>query len=233
MWGTVSCGCWNRKPSGENLLAAPPFPVYKARPDGVAFARTPMEDGLRMQQLPGRLNVAGPALVALALLLLGGAAWVLQYERARLPTWPATEAEVIRSYVVTRRRPGDPRTLYVAQHELRFTLGDREYVTVAESGEPSPQYAGVQARVDEFHSGSRRLVHYNPQNPAEVHIQLASAMRPFVGPLLLGGVGSGCLLFGVALSWGMLQRGFGAAVARVRLLRNGARGVPETRQKQL
>ncbi len=176
---------------------------------------------MRYLRFPRGLSVFGPILVVLALLLLGSAAWAFRNQRTRLRIWPGVEAEVIRSYVVTRKLPGNSRMFFAAQHELRFTVGDREYVAVTDSGDPSPVFAEAQARVDEFHSGSRHLVHYNPQDPTDVRIELASAMRPFMVSLLLAGIGSVFLLFGMALSWGVLYRAFRGLTSRLRPVLQG------------
>ncbi len=160
----------------------------------------------------------GPICLGMALLLVGSAGWLFERDALTLQKWPTAEAEIIRSYVVTRNSPHDGHDLYAARYELRYVLDSKEFVAIIDYGEPVADYNSAQARADHFLAGSRHLVHYNPQNPAEVRIEMSSYFAHFVGPLVLGSVGSMFLLFGVALSWGARRGRYPAVAPRAKVL---------------
>jgi hypothetical protein len=136
---------------------------------------------------PGRRSgAAGPALLAVGLALLAGAAWAYYALITRPLSWPRVEASVVSSRVVNPTGPTEHRP------EIVFELpaGDtrRRITTVA--GWSSSSYDVVRRYVDGYPPGALVDVAVNPSDPDDVRHELGPTLANLMVPGILGVMGA-------------------------------------------
>jgi len=150
----------------------------------------------------------GSVLFALACLVIAAPSYYQSYRI--LKTWPAATGTVVRSVVVPKE---DERGgwLYAAQLAFTYEAEGREYVGEYEFPHYSTHADRKQKQLARFPTGSVHQIRYNPENPADIRIQVGYNIHFFVIPIFITGVG---LIFAVvaAVFFG-LSRGFGRAAA--------------------
>jgi hypothetical protein len=109
-----------------------------------------------------------------------------------LRAWPETDAQVLRSDVVSRRAAAHEQ-LYAAKLEIVYTV-DGQPITVDLTSYESSNYQATQSRAAELAIGSHHLIRYDPQNPTQARIGAGWNARFFAVPLLMLAIGA---LFGL------------------------------------
>ena len=120
-----------------------------------------------------------------------------------LREWPATEAKVIDSHVVSVPTSKHDQ-LYAAQLQIQYTVNGKT-MTPSLTSFQSRNYAETQRRAAEFPVGSRHEIRYDLSHPEQARIGAGWNRRFFAVPLITLGCG---------LSFGVLAIGFFVA-ARV------------------
>lgn len=110
-----------------------------------------------------------------------------------LRTWPAAEAQVVRSDVVPVHTTSGTM-LYDTLLELRYQADGRPFVSSVTSLHQSTSYDRKKKQAERFPPGSRTDVRYNPSNPAEIRIQAGYNVHFFAIPVFISGVAA---IFGV------------------------------------
>jgi len=109
-----------------------------------------------------------------------------------LKTWPQTEAQVIRSEVVTQPAPPHQQ-LYAASLQVLYTIGGRP-ITAELISFQSENYQQTAEQAAQFPVGSRHLIRYDPHMPTEARIGAGWNLRFFIVPLVMLGIGA---IFGI------------------------------------
>jgi uncharacterized protein DUF3592 len=105
-----------------------------------------------------------------------------------LQTWPETQAQVLRSEVVTQ--PASPhQQLYAAELQVLYTV-DRKPITADLISFQSRNYQQTAARVAQYRVGSRHPIRYDPHAPTEARIGANWNLRFFLVPLVMLGIGA-------------------------------------------
>lgn len=112
-----------------------------------------------------------------------------------LRTWPAIDAQVLRSDVVVDRL-SQHEQMYSAHLGLLYTLEDKPITTEVTSFQDE-NYKKTRARADEFPVGSHHIIRYNPRDPQQARIGAGWNLRYFALPLIVAGCG---VFFGLASS---------------------------------
>ncbi len=110
-----------------------------------------------------------------------------------LRTWPAAEAQVVHSDVVSLQ-PSSGQKLYDAVLVLSYDVNGRAYVSSIGSLHQSTNYERKKKQAERFPPGSRTDVRYNPSNPAEIRIQAGYNVHFFAIPVFISGIAA---IFGV------------------------------------
>lgn len=110
-----------------------------------------------------------------------------------LRTWPETDAQVLRSDVVSQPAPAHEQ-LYAAKLEVVYQV-DGKPIKVGLTSYESSNYQATQSRAAELPVGSHHVVRYDPQNPTQARIGAGWNARFFAVPLIMLGMGA---LFGLA-----------------------------------
>jgi hypothetical protein len=105
-----------------------------------------------------------------------------------LRTWPATQAQVLRSDVVTQPAPAHEQ-LYAAQLQLLYTVEGKPIIVDLTSFQ-SKNYEETQRRAAEFTVGSRHPLLYDPHDPTQARVGAGWNTRFFAVPLLLLAMGA-------------------------------------------
>ncbi len=108
-----------------------------------------------------------------------------QYEVLR--TWPATDAQILRSDVITEPGPANQQ-LYAAKLQILYTV-DGKPITVELTSFESSNYLATQARAAEFPVGSHHPVRYDPHDPSQARIGAEWSARFFLVPLIVLAMG--------------------------------------------
>jgi hypothetical protein len=116
-----------------------------------------------------------------------------QYQVLR--TWPETEAQVIRSEVVTQPAPPHQQ-LYAASLQVLYTVDGRP-ITAELISFQGQNYQQTADRAAHFRVGSRHAVRYDPHDPMQARIGAGWNLRFFIVPLVMLGMGA---IFGVIAS---------------------------------
>ena len=109
-----------------------------------------------------------------------------------LRTWPITDAQVLRSDVMSEPVPSQ-KELYSAKLQLLYTVNGHP-ITADLVSYQSSNYQATQQRVAEFPVGSHHPLRYDPQNPVQARLGAGWNARFFAVPLLIAAMGAG---FGV------------------------------------
>ena len=100
-----------------------------------------------------------------------------------LRSWPETEAQVLRSEVVTERSEGH-EMLYRAKLQMLYTVGGNPVTTDLTSFE-SANYEATLQRSEQFPVGSHHAVRYDPANPAQARVGAGWNRTYFALPLIV------------------------------------------------
>ena len=114
-----------------------------------------------------------------------------------LRTWPATDAQVLRSDVVVDRI-SQHEQFYSARLGLLYTVDGKAITTEVTSFQDN-NYAKTRARADEFQVGSHHEIRYDPRDPFQARIGAGWNARFFALPLIVSGCGAVFLLIATAL----------------------------------
>ena len=124
-----------------------------------------------------------------------------------LQTWPAADAQVIRSKVVPVRSEvsADGLRYYESDIQLLFTVGGKPRVAEIFSHR-SPNIEKVRYENNKFPVGSHRSIRYNPEAVIDVRVNAGWNRRFFFAPLLITGFG---LIFAIfaGIFWAMARSG--------------------------
>ena len=131
------------------------------------------------------LGVANLIFCTLSVILSAPFFW-RQYQI--LQTWPETEAQVIRSEVVTQPAPLHEQ-LYAASLQVLYTVDGRP-ITAELTSFQSRDFQQTADRAAEFRVGSRHLVRYDPHAPTQARIGAGWNVRFFLVPLVMLGMGA-------------------------------------------
>ena len=137
------------------------------------------------------LGVANLILCTLSVILSLPFFW-RQYQV--LQTWSETQAQVIRSEVVTQLAPPHEQ-LYAAKLQVLYTVDDRP-ITAELISFQSQNYEQTAKRASQFPVGSRHLIRYDPRMPTQARIGAGWNLRFFLVPLVM--LGMGAIFGGVA-----------------------------------
>ena len=105
-----------------------------------------------------------------------------------LQTWPETEAQVIRSEVVTQPAPPHEQ-LYAAKLQVIYTVDGRP-ITAEMISFQSQNYQQTADRAAQFPVGSRHPIRYDPHAPTQARIGAGWNLRFFLVPLVMLGMGA-------------------------------------------
>lgn len=100
-----------------------------------------------------------------------------------LRDWPETNAQVLRSEVVTESPTGHEQ-LYRAKLQVLYTVGGNPVTSDLTSFE-STNYEATLRRTQEFTVGSHHAVRYDPANPAQARIGAGWNRTYFALPLIV------------------------------------------------
>jgi Protein of unknown function (DUF3592) len=120
-----------------------------------------------------------------------------------LRTWPAAEAQVVRSEVVPLHTDSGQR-LYDTLLVLSYQVNGRAYLSSVGSLHQSTSYERKKKQAERFPAGSRTEVRYNPSDPVDIRIQAGYNIHFFAVPVFISGVAA---IFGLlALFFLLLAR---------------------------
>ena len=120
-----------------------------------------------------------------------------------LRTWPAADAQVLRSEVVPLRTDSG-QMLYDTWLVLSYQVDGRPYVTGVGSLHQSTSYERKKKQAERFPAGSHTEVRYNPGDPTDARIQAGYNVHFFAVPVFICGVAA---IFGLlALLFFLLTR---------------------------
>jgi Protein of unknown function (DUF3592) len=105
-----------------------------------------------------------------------------------LHTWPETEAQVIRSEVVTQPAPPHEQ-LYAASLQVIYTVDGRP-ITAELISFQSQNYQQTADRVAHYPVGSRHPIRYDRHVPVQARIGAGWNLRFFLVPLVMLGMGA-------------------------------------------
>lgn len=105
-----------------------------------------------------------------------------------LHTWPETEAQIIRSVVVTQPAPPHQQ-LYAAKLQVLYTVDGRP-ITAELISFQSQNYQQTVDRAAQFPVGSRHAIRYDPRAPTQARIGVGWNLRFFLVPLAMLGLGA-------------------------------------------
>ncbi len=147
-------------------------------------------------------RIIGYIFIPIGLVLLGVAAWLFEQRREILNTWPETQAEVMHSEL-TYSRSKSGSTMFSAVYVFRYQVHGREYVTEDGPGYSTSSSSSMAEKVQQYTSGTRHPIRYNPANPEEIRIEAGYNLTTFGIPLMVAAMG---LVFaglglGVARGW--------------------------------
>ncbi len=97
--------------------------------------------------------------------------------------WPETDAQVLRSEVVTESSTGYEQ-LYRAKLQVLFTVGGNPVTSDLTSFE-STNYEATRQRTQQFPVGSHHTVRYDPANPAQARIGAGWSRTYFALPIIV------------------------------------------------
>jgi hypothetical protein len=129
-----------------------------------------------------------------------------------LKTWPSVDAQVVRANWT--RHPAqssrEPVDSYGAEFLFRYSVGGRQYESVATSGYNSVNLREVQGWLNQVPVGSHRTVRYEPDNPQVISLATDYGGLSFAAPYALARwvlitfcVGTGLIAFGRLVDGGL------------------------------
>jgi Protein of unknown function (DUF3592) len=108
------------------------------------------------------------------------------------------EAETVQSRVLTFENDSGP-VEYLPEVELRYRLGDREYLSKTTAMSNSTTYPDAKRIVDSYSPGSQHVVHYLSGNPARIYANAGYTLDFFFGSILLLSLSALFLLLGMLM----------------------------------
>jgi|ERR1019366_1941617 hypothetical protein len=136
-----------------------------------------------------------------------------------LQTWPETEAQVMRSDVVTQPAPPHQQ-LFAAKLQVLYTVDGRP-ITAELISFQSPNYEQTAARAARFPVGSHHPIRYDPRAPTQARIGAGWNLRFFLVPLVM--LGMGVIFGGIAAAFLVAARALRGTAAVV-IAREGRQG---------
>jgi Protein of unknown function (DUF3592) len=150
------------------------------------------------------LGVANLILCTLCVILSLPLFW-RQYQV--LQTWPETQAQVLRSEVVTQPAPPHEQ-LYAASLQVLYTV-EAKPITAELISFQSQNYQQTADRAAQYRVGSRHTIRYDPHAPAQARIGAGWNLRFFIVPLIM--LGTGAIFGAIAAVLLMAARLFGTS----------------------
>ncbi|MGH9508459.1 MAG: DUF3592 domain-containing protein [Terriglobales bacterium] len=133
-------------------------------------------------------RIIGYIFLPIGIVLLGVAVWLAEQRREILNTWPEAQAEVTYSELTySRSRSGS--SMYSAEYVFRYTVNGREYTARDGPGYSTSSYSSMEEKVQRYAPGTRHPIHYNPQNPQEIRIEVGYNLSTFGIPLMVAAMG--------------------------------------------
>jgi Protein of unknown function (DUF3592) len=123
-----------------------------------------------------------------------------------LEAWSETDAQVIRSEVVTQEAPPHEQ-LYAADLQVLYAVNGKPFTAELVSFQ-SQNYQQTADRAAQFHVGSRHPIRYDPRAPTQARIGAGWNLHFFVVPLVM---------LGMAAIFGAIAVAFLIAVRYLRL----------------
>ncbi len=146
-----------------------------------------------MNERRGTLQAIAVACLIIGVMLVIFSLPFFAHQIQVLRTWPATDAQVLRSDVVVDRI-SQHEQFYSARLGLLYTIDGRPVTTEVTSFQDS-NYKKTRARADEFVVGSHHEIRYDPRDPRQARIGAGWNVRFFALPLIVSGCGAVfCLL---------------------------------------
>ena len=154
-----------------------------------------------IQQKRGTLQVIGVACLIFCVLMIAMGLPFFVRQLNVLRTWPATDAQVLRSDVVVERL-SQHEQWYSAKLGILYTVDGKPLITDLTSFEDR-NYAKTLAHAEEFPVGSHHEIRYDPHDPTLARVGAGWNTRFFALPLavfLTAGVFglAAAILFGAA-----------------------------------
>ena len=154
-----------------------------------------------MKNLWTLLRGLGFSLVFLGIILLGASVWIGYRPYRIMKTWPAVDAEVVHTEMVSRttRSLGSHLgrgTIYGATFVFRYAVNGQPYVSQADIGYRTSSQTEMAKWVREFAEGTHHTIRYDPADPLRISLAAgfdAAAFAPALAflrwALILGAVG--------------------------------------------
>ena len=136
-----------------------------------------------MSEKRGTLRVIAAANFIFAMLFLIFSLPFFWRQVQVLRNWPETEAQVLRSEVVTAP-PSGHENVYRAELQVLYTV-DGQPVTSELTSFESTNYEATLQRTQQFPVGSHHEVRYDPKNPAQARIGAGWSRTFFALPLIV------------------------------------------------
>lgn len=108
------------------------------------------------------------------------------------------EAETVQSRVLTIENDSGP-VEYQPEVELRYRIGDREYVSKTTAMSNPTTYPNAQRIADSYSPGTQHIVRYLSGNPARIYANAGYTLDFFFGSILLLSLGALFLLLGMLM----------------------------------
>lgn len=108
------------------------------------------------------------------------------------------EAETVQSRILAVENDQGPVT-YQPEVELRYRVGDREYVSKTTAMSNPTAYPDARRVADSYSPGSPHIVHYLNSNPARIYANAGYTLDFFFGSILLLSLGVLFLLVGILM----------------------------------
>lgn len=150
-----------------------------------------------MNERRGTLQAIAVACLIIGVILLIFSAPFYLHQIEVLRTWPAAEAQILRSDVVVERI-SQHEQFYSAKLGLLYTV-DGKPITTELTSFQDQDFQKTRARADEFKVGTRHEIRYDPRDPLQARIGAGWNAHFFALPLIVSGSGAIFCLFTVAL----------------------------------
>jgi len=151
-----------------------------------------------MNERSGTLQAIAIASLIIGAILLAFSAPFYIHQADVLRTWPAADAQVLRSDVVVDRI-SQHEQFYSAHLGLLYTV-DGKPITSELTSFQDQNYDKTRARANEYQVGSHHEIRYNPHDPLQARIGAGWNAHFFALPLVVSGCGLAfCLVTAVLL----------------------------------
>lgn len=177
-----------------------------------------------MRDIKRVLRIIGWIFAAVAVALLGGAAWSGQNQLRILKEWGRVNAQVVQSRVASAasydRNRGTDLATYVALIDFRYSIGGKSFVTPASSQISTSNYVAMKREIDAYAPGSIHQILYNPADPNDIRFDADYTWTFFFTSVVLGGMG---------IVFGIVSTSLIAASRQVQIVRCSACGAVGTK----